>query len=393
MNDASTPSSRRKLDAWAAHELDELRGAGLLRTRMEHDPSPGGGLNLASNDYLGLAAHPDVIAAARNALERAGSGSTASPLICGYSPIHAELERRLAEFKGYPAALVFTSGYAANVGILSALLSRNDTVFADRLAHASLLDGVRLSGARLVRFRHNDPAHLRESLASAPAGGARMIVTESVFSMDGDLAPLAELADVADEFGATLMVDEAHATGLYGPRGAGRVSELHGSGRVPLCMGTLSKALGSAGGYVACSGPVRDLLVNRARSYIYSTALPPAAAGGALGALALLDAHPDWGVETRRRADVFRNALRADGLEAAGQDSPIVPVPVGDETRVIRIAQRLREEGIRVGAIRPPTVPAGTARLRCSVSRAHDPAELKHAAGVIARIIRETPAA
>ena len=310
MNEASPHSARQKLDSWATHELDELREAGLLRTRTEHDPSSGGGLNLASNDYLGLAQHPDVIAAARTAQERVGSGATASPLICGYAPVHAELERRLAEFKGYPAALVFTSGYAANVGILSALLSRNDTVFADRLAHASLLDGIRLSGAHLVRFRHNDPAHLRELLASAPPGGARMIVTESVFSMDGDLAPLADIADGADEFGATLMVDEAHATGLYGPRGAGRVSELHLSGRVPLCMGTLSKALGSAGGYVACSEPLRDLLVNRARSYIYSTALPPAAAGGALGALALLDANPGWGSEARRRADLFRAALR-----------------------------------------------------------------------------------
>ena len=392
MNDASPQPLRRDLDPWAAQELAELREAGLLRTRVEQDPSSSHGLNLASNDYLGLASHPDVIAAARRALERVGSGSTASPLICGYTTVHAELERRLADFKGYPAALVFTSGYAANAGILSALLSRHDTVFADRLAHASLLDGIRLSGARLVRFRHNDPGHLRDSLAAAPAGGVRMVVTESVFSMDGDLAPLEELADAADAYGAMLMVDEAHATGLYGPRGAGRVSELGLSGRVPLCMGTLSKALGSAGGYVACSEPVRDLLVNRARSYIYSTALPPAAAGGALGALALLDAHPGWGAETRQRADLFRSALRGEGMEAAGHDSPIVPVPVGDSARAVHIARRLREEGIHVGAIRPPTVPAGTARLRCSVSRTHEPEDLKRAASAIARLIRETPA-
>ena len=392
MNDASPQPVPRDLDRWAAHELDELREADLLRTRVAQDPASARGLNLASNDYLGLASHPEVIAAARRALEGVGSGSTASPLICGFSTVHAELERRLAEFKGYPAALVFTSGYAANLGILSALLSRHDTVFADRLAHASLLDGIRLSGARLVRFRHNDPIHLRDSLAAAPAGGVRMVVTESVFSMDGDLAPLRELADVSDAYGATFMVDEAHATGLYGPRGAGRVSELGLCGRVPLCMGTLSKALGSAGGYVACSEPVRDLLVNRARSYVYSTALPPAAAGGALGALALLDAHPGWGAETRQRADRLRAALRAEGVEAAGHDSPIVPVTVGDAARAVLIARRLRDEGILVGAIRPPTVPAGTARLRCSVSRTHEPEDLKRAAEAMARLIRETPA-
>ncbi|MBP7275116.1 MAG: 8-amino-7-oxononanoate synthase [Kiritimatiellae bacterium] len=396
MTEPPTNRSASPLDALAARALDDLARAGLLRTRVPADPATDRTasdarrtVNLASNDYLGLAGHPEITAAAHNALDRWGAGSTASPLVCGYRPCHAELEDRLAEFKGYPAALVFTSGYAANAGVFAALLGRDATVFADRLAHASLLDGIRLSGARLIRFRHNDPEHLRAALAAAPTSGTRMIVTESVFSMDGDLAPLSELADLADEYDAILMVDEAHATGLYGPAGAGRVSELELSGRVPICMGTLSKALGSAGGYIACSRPVREVLVNRARSYVYSTALPPAAAGAALGALRLLRDHPVWGRAVRARAESFRTELRAGGAPAGGLDSPIVPIPVGDPMRVMEVARRVREEGILVGAIRPPTVPAGTARLRASVSLAHDPADLQLAARVIAGALRE----
>ena len=400
MTEQPTNYSAAPLDELADRALDELVRAGLLRTRAPPDPILHRGssscrdrLNLASNDYLGFAGRPEITAAARDALERWGTGSTASPLVCGYLPCHAELEERLAKFKGYPAALVFTSGYAANVGVFSALLGRGDTVFADRLAHASLLDGIRLSGARLIRFRHNDPDHLHAALTAVPAVGVRMIVTESVFSMDGDLAPLAELADLADAHGAILMADEAHATGLYGPSGAGRVSELGLSSRLPICMGTLSKALGSAGGYIACSRPVRDVLVNRARSYIYSTALPPAATGAALGALDLLREHPDWGRHVRERAEAFRTGLREAGAPAGGENSPIVPVPVGDPARVMKIAEQLRGDGILVGAIRPPTVPAGTARLRCSISLAHDPSELRRAAGVIARRLREAPPA
>jgi 8-amino-7-oxononanoate synthase len=355
-----------------------------------HGTAPDGArwIQLASNDYLGLARHPQVLDAARAALEQHGAGATGSPLICGRRPLHAELEQRLAEHKGYPAALLFSSGFAANLGVAAALLGPGDTAFADRLAHASLLDGLRLSGARLRRFRHNDPEHLRALLAAAPAAGRRMIVTESVFSMDGDLAPLEALADLAEAFDAGLWVDEAHATGLYGPSGAGRVAELGLAARVSICMGTLSKALGSAGGFVACSEGLRDRLVQCARSFIYSTALPPPAVGAALGALELLRAHPQWGGETRARAARFRERLRAAGAQPGGGDSAIVPLPAGTAAAALDAAARARAEGVRVVAIRPPTVPEGSARLRCAVSLGHAPEDLDDAAEILARALR-----
>lgn len=354
--------------------------------------APGGArrINLASNDYLALSRHPRIVATAREALERYGAGATGSPLICGRLPCHVELERRLAEHKGYPAALLFSSGFAANLGVASALLGPGDTAFADRLAHASLLDGLRLSGARLRRFRHNDPEHLRALLAATPATGRRMIVTESVFSMDGDLAPLETLAGLAEEFGAGLWVDEAHATGLYGPLGAGRVAELSLCARVTISMGTLSKALGSAGGFVACSASLHDRLVQRARTFIYSTALPPPSIGAALGALDLLREHPGWGGETRARAARFRDRLRAAGLRAGGGDSAIVPLPAGTAEAALAAAARAGDDGVAVVAIRPPTVPEGAARLRCAVSLGHAPEDLDRAAEILARAMKGT---
>jgi 8-amino-7-oxononanoate synthase len=384
------PPSIMNADDWMTAGLADL-DAMHLRRRLAVRSGAGGFIeaggrrlmNLASNDYLALASHPHIVAEARRALEAYGAGATASQLVCGRLPCHEELDRRLAALKRCPAALTFASGYAANAGIVPALCGRGDHVFADRLAHASLLDGIRLSGARLHRFRHNDAGHLDSLLRGAPAKGRRLIVTESVFSMDGDLAPLAELAEVAGRHGAMLLADEAHATGVFGPGGAGRVVELGLETRVTVSMGTLSKALGSAGGFAAGSESLRDWLVNRARSFVYSTGLPPAAAGAALGALDVLHREPGLGAGLRARAAAFRARLRAAGLEVGGGESPIVPIHAGTPERALDLAARLEAAGILAIAIRPPTVPAGTARLRLSVTLAHSPEDLASAVEAI----------
>jgi len=370
-------------EQWIDVELETLRQAQRFRRAVA---TPPGLLNFSSNDYLDLARHPDVVAAAERALRTAGAGATASRLVSGTLPLHEELEARLARLKGYPAALLFGSGYLANLGILGALLGRGDAVFADRLAHASLMDAAVLCRAELHRFRHNDPQHLDELLQKNAGTGRKLVVTESVFSMDGDVAPLPELAAVAQRHGALLLVDEAHATGVFGPGGSGLVREHKLEAVVNLSMGTLSKALGGYGGFVACSTAMRALLVNRARAFIYTTAPPPAAAGAALGALDLLDQNPGWGAELLRRAGAFRDQLRAAGLDVMRSACQIIPIQVGANARALAAAGQLRAAGLLAIAIRPPTVPEGTARLRLSVTRAHSESDLARAADIIRRV-------
>jgi 8-amino-7-oxononanoate synthase len=381
---------------WIANELRSLRETGLLR-ELRHCPSSGGVvvldgrplMNLSSNDYLDLANHPGVKAAAARCLDRYGAGATASRLVVGSLDCHEELERRLARFKRYPACLVFGSGYAANVGAIPALAGRNTRVFLDRAAHASIVDGAVLSRARIRRFRHNDWEHLDSLLSKTPPDARRLVVTESVFSMDGDLAPLPELASVAGRRDAMLMVDEAHATGVFGPGGAGLVARNDMEPSVDVCMGTLSKALAGAGAYVACSTAIRDLLVNRARAFVYSTALPPASVGSALGALDALARDPAMGQTLQDRASRFREKLRSAGLDTGRSQSQIVPLVVGDAARALRLAAHLRNEGILAVAIRPPTVPAGTARIRFSLTLAHSQADLDRAAETVAACARQ----
>ncbi len=377
----------------AEREARERRG--LLRA-LRLAPAAGGAagecdartLNFSSNDYLDLARDPRVVAGAASAARAWGAGAGASRLMAGTLPCHEDLERALAEMKGYPSALVFGSGYAANLGALGALLGSGDLVLADRLAHASLLDGARLAGARLVRFRHNDADDLRRRLARH-AARRRLVLTESVFSMDGDLAPLEALADACEEYGALLMVDDAHATGVLGPGGAGAVRAEGLEDRVALTVGTLSKALGSHGGFVACTAAMRDALVQGARSFIYSTALPPPSAGAALAALRVLATEPDRPERLRALAAGFRARLRAAGIPVAEAPTPIVPVHVGDNGAAVRLAAALDRQGIRVTAVRPPTVPAGTARLRLSVTLAHTEADLDRAAAALAGAMAE----
>lgn len=375
---------------WMAAELRALREQALDR-HLQVYPETGGviregeqtWLNFASNDYLSLARSPILIAAAEQALHRWGVGATASRLVSGTLPCHEELERRLAAYKHYPAALVFGSGFLVNAGIVPALVGRGDRVIADRLAHASLLDGIALSRAEIRRFQHNDVQHLADLLKKSGSAKRTLIITESVFSMDGDLAPLVEIAAVAQRHGAMLLVDEAHATGVFGPAGAGCIHAMQLESSVDVAMGTLSKALGGYGGFVACAQPVKDWLVNRARSFIYSTALPPVMVAAASAALNFVQQQIDLGRQLLGRAQKFRDHLRRAGLDTGRSASQIIPIIVGTNERALALARCLETQNIRAVAIRPPTVPAGTARLRLSVTLAHSEADLERAAEII----------
>ena len=375
-----------KHEEWIAESLQGLARRDLSRVART-PPSDGDLLNFASNDYLNFARHPALAEAAAKAGQAAGAGATASRLVCGTHALHEELESRLARFKGYPVALLFGSGYLANLGAIPALVGRDDTVFADRLAHASIVDAALLSRATLKRFQHNDPEHLDRLLAARGAGRA-LVVTESVFSMDGDLAPLRDLTDVAEKHGAMMLVDEAHATGVFGPHGAGLVAASGLGGRINVSLFTLSKALGGYGGAVACSSALREWLVNTARAFIYTTAPPPAVVASALAALDLLEAHADLGATVLRRAARFRELLHAEGLDTLNSESPIVPVVLGDNARALHVAERLKERGLLAIAIRPPTVPEGTARIRFTVTLAHTDDDIARAAREIAAACR-----
>jgi 8-amino-7-oxononanoate synthase len=345
-------------------------------------------VNLASNDYLGLAGDPRILEAARRALEADGAGATASRLISGTLPVHAELEARLAAFKGYPAALVFGSGYLANTGVLPVLAGRDDHLFLDRLAHASLVDGAVLSRARIHRFRHNDADHL-ESLLRPDRRGRKLVVTESVFSMDGDLAPLAPMADLCDRHGAILVVDEAHATGVLGSSGRGLVPALGLQERVPVTTFTLGKALGSYGGAIACNAAMRTWIANRARPFVYSTAPPPAVMAAALAALGIVEATPELGSRLLAHADRFRADLQALGLDTLASASHIVPVRIGPSDRALAAAGRLEQAGVLAVAIRPPSVPAGTARIRFSLRADHTGDDLALARDAARQVLAE----
>lgn len=340
-------------------------------------------LNFSSNDYLNLARHPDVVAKAAEALRAAGCGATASRLLTGTLTWHDELEQKLARYKGYACALLFGSGFLANVGTIPALMGRNDYVFADKLVHASIVDAIMLSRAKLYRFRHNDVEHLEQLLKKSETSGRRLIVTESVFSMDGDLAPLQDIAHVAQRHGAMVMVDEAHATGVFGPKGGGLVREWGLEPMINIGLGTLSKAFGGYGGFVACSESMRAFLINHARSFIYSTALPPSVVGAALGTMQVIEESCDLGAQLLKNAAVFRNRLQEAGLNTGNSASQIIPIMVGKNSKALAISEKLREQGIIGVAIRPPTVPQGTARIRLSVTLAHTREDLEHVGQVI----------
>ena len=373
---------------WITELLEKLASEGLER-RLSVHPAGGAVCDFTSNDYLGLSTHPDIVAAMQ-ASNMVGAG--ASRLVSGTRDIHEFFEQRLAQYFEKPAALVFGAGYLANLGLLSAWLSRNDTVFADRLVHASLIDGIQLSGAKHQRFRHNEAAHLAELLAKASTarkpGERWLVAVESVYSMDGDVAPLAEISQLASEHDASLLVDEAHALGVFGPAGRGVAAELGIADQVALTTGTLSKAFGSYGGLFVGSTIVRQLLVNRARPFIYNTALPPAMLLAALESLRLVESQADLGQRLLDLAAHFRRELQQQGLQVGPSASQIVPVMVGENQLAVRLADELLTHDIVVKAIRPPTVPAGTARLRFSVTLAHNELLLSQTALAVGQAAR-----
>jgi glycine C-acetyltransferase/8-amino-7-oxononanoate synthase len=370
-----------------AERLEELRESGLRRRlrlvegaqgpRIQLDGEPV--LLLCSNNYLGLADHPRVREAAAEAALKLGAGAGAARLISGNMAPHRQLEERLATFKGYDSALLFGSGYLANIGAISALTGRGEVVFSDELNHASIVDGCRLARAETFIYRHGDTEHLAWGLKEAGAH-ASLIVTDGVFSMDGDVAPLDELARLAGAHGCRLMVDEAHATGALGPGGRGSVAAAGLSEEVDLVVGTLGKALGSYGAYVCGSAELSEYLLNTARSFIFSTALPPPALAAAATALDLLEAEPERVERLRANAATLREGLAAEGLAGGGAPSQIVPLAVGDAELTMELCERLLQRGVFAQGIRPPTVPAGSSRLRFSVMATHEEAELRDAA-------------
>jgi 8-amino-7-oxononanoate synthase len=379
-----------------AARLAELRRSGLHRRLRIIEGSQGPRvlldgaevLLLCSNNYLGLADHPRVRAAAAEAAERFGAGAGASRLISGSMSLHRRLEGRLAEFKRSEAALLFGSGYLANTGTVAALAGRGDVVFSDELNHASIIDGCRLSRAETFVYRHLDLEHLEWGLRAA-GRACRLIVTDGVFSMDGDVAPLAALADLARRHRCMLVVDEAHAIGSLGPGGRGAVAAAGLSGEVDVVVGTLGKALGGYGAYVCASAQIVDLLVNTARPFIFSTAPPPPSLGAALAALSLLEGRPGMVEQLRRNAATLREALGAQGLAIGDSRTQIVPVIVGDARRAMALCERALEGGVFAQAIRPPTVPEGSSRLRLTVMASHRAEELRVAAAVIGAAARE----
>jgi len=336
-------------------------------------------VQLCSNDYLGLAADPRLKRAAADAIAKLGCGAGSSRLVSGTTDIHVDLEHALAELKMTDASLVFTSGYHANIGVVSALMGRGDTIFSDERNHASLIDGCRLSRATVCVYRHVDVAHLGQLLSAASTGGQKLVVTETVFSMDGDVAPLRDLVDLARRWGALILVDEAHATGVFGEHGGGVVEELGLADEIDVQIGTLGKALGSLGAFVAGGRPLIDWLTNTARSFIYTTALPPAAVAAARVAVDVIRSEPERRKRLWDHSAMIRSRLAECGFRLGPTRSPILPLLVGDDERALRMSAELLERGVFVPAIRFPTVPPGTSRLRVVPTATHSIEDVEEA--------------
>ncbi len=387
--------------------LDELAAAGLLRTPVTIEGRQGPRVRIdgrdvlcfCSNNYLGLAGDPRLAEAAKAALDGYGVGAGASRLVSGTMTLHCELEDAIARFKGADAAIVFPTGYMANVGTIPALVGRGDTIYCDRLNHASIFDGCRLSGATLRVYPHRD-ADALDRLLRRERSGRALVVTDTVFSMDGDIAPLPDLVEVCERHGAALMIDEAHATGVLGEHGRGAAEHFREKGdaglfRVAPCvpngetmlkevqasfplvvMGTLSKAVGALGGYVAGSRDLIDLIVNKARSFIYTTALPPAVCAAALAGLWIIEQEPERRAALWARTRQLHEGLRSLGFDIGATQTPITPVVVGASADAVALSKRLFDAGILAPAIRPPTVPEGTARIRLVPTAAHTPEDI-----------------
>lgn len=379
-------------------KLQQLREQSLLRALTPVESATGSSIHyggrevilLSSNDYLGLSMHPEVVQAACVATERYGTGSGASRLVSGTLPPHTQLEKALTMFKGAEASLLFGAGYLANLGVIPTLIGSGGLILADRLCHASVIDACRLSQADFRVFRHGDGDHLESLLRNRTTDRSTLIITEGIFSMDGDLAPLPDLVSLAERYGAMLYVDDAHGTGIMGGTGRGTIEYFDLERRIPFHMGTLSKALGSYGGFLVGTHELVQYVINTARSFIFTTALPPAVAAASSAALTVIDREPE------RRARLWSNRQRLfDGLKALGCSlpptaSPILPVLLGDAASASIFAERLLAHGVYATAIRPPTVPDGTSRIRFTVTSEHTTDQIDQALHALRLVIRET---
>lgn len=378
-------------------ELSKLEKQHLLRRLMIIESCNGpritvGGrsmLLMCSNDYLGLSRHPALKKAAAIAMERYGFGSGASRLISGTSALHVELESRIAAFKGTESALLFNSGYAANTGIIPSIAGEGDVILSDSLNHASIVDGCRLSRAKVIAYPHKDVDRLESVLKKNRTMKRTLIVTDGVFSMDGDIAPLPELVMLAEKYGALLMVDDAHATGVIGKTGRGTSEHFGLSGRVHIQMGTLGKALGSFGAYAAGNTDLIDYLRNRARSFIYSTALPPAVCAASLAAFNVVEGESGLRKTLWENRDRFVLGLAAIGIVPGSSETPIVPVMLGESEKALKAAAKLFEYGLYAAAVRPPSVPEGAARIRVTLTAAHSSDDIDTAVVLFGRLKQE----
>lgn len=381
-------------DSFLKSELDRLRKSGLLREPRVLQGPQGREVTIdgrrvllfCSNNYLGLADHPALVAAAKEAADQDGCGSGAARLISGSMELHRELERKTARFMGAESALVFNSGYSANVGTIQALVGRGDAVFSDKLNHASLLDGCLLSGADLYRFPHRDLSALRKKLGGSAKARRRLIVTDGLFSMDGDLAPLREIAELADRFEANAMIDEAHAVGVLGERGRGACELADCESRFLVRMGTFGKAIGSFGAFVAGSGELVDYLMNKSRSFIYSTSLPPPVLASSIAGLEMVEREPERRKRLLQNAGFVRTRLKDLGLDVGEGEFQIIPIRVGDAKKVMQASAAFLERGIFIQGIRSPTVPEGTERLRLSLMSDHTGEDLQTLIGAVAEV-------
>lgn len=377
------------MSSFTKHWLEQKQArqkAGLWRThrRLSSPQEPKAIVDgrelivFCSNDYLGLANHPEVKAAAIESIQNDGVGGGASHLVIGHHDQHALLEEELAAFTGRERALVFSSGYMANLGVISALVSKGDTVLEDRLNHASLIDGGLLSGARFQRYLHNDMSSLASRLEASREKGKTLVVTDGVFSMDGDVAELSSIAELCKQEGALLLVDDAHGFGVLGEKGAGTVSEQGLSQTdVPVLIGTFGKAFGTAGAFVAGSADLIDYLVQSARPYIYTTSMPPSIAAATRASLKLIQSSDDRRERVRALIKQFRKGVDHIGLDLMDSQTPIQPILIGDSHKALGLSKFLEDNGVLVSAIRPPTVPENTARLRVTLTANHTPEQVE----------------
>jgi glycine C-acetyltransferase len=380
-----------------SHELDALRQQGLYRHHrvLEGEQLPHATfdhrsvVNLSSNNYLGLATHPKLRQAALDAVQKYGVGSGAVRTIAGTMEMHVELERRLAVFKNVEAVVVFQSGFTANAGTVSAILNKDDVIVSDALNHASIIDGCRLSRAPIKVFPHKDVNAARQILSELPANQRKLLITDGVFSMDGDLGPLPGLCDAADEFGAIMMVDDAHASGVFGRQGRGTVDHFKCHGRVDIQVGTLSKAVGVLGGYVAGSSALIDFLHQRARPFLFSTSHPPAVTAACIAAIDVLETEPQWMQQLWDNTHFFKAGLERLGFNTGQSESPITPVMVGEAAKAGEMSDKLFQRGVFAQSIGFPTVARGQARLRTMVSATHTQADLQFALDQFGTVGRE----